>query len=102
MSVLPVGGLAAAISNQNQPDLPASPDAVELPQAFANDHNDDSLELLVIGESSAAGVPYDWWLSVGSLVTWQLEKFIPGRRFHVTTLAASGATLELQHQRLAD
>ena len=55
----------------------------------------------MVGESSAAGVPYDWWLSIGQIVSWQLGELIPGRRFHHNIVAVSGATLERQHQKLA-
>ena len=51
--------------------------------------------------SRAAGVPCDWWLSIGNLVSWQLEKVIPHRRVRVKILAAAGETLEKQHEKLS-
>jgi hypothetical protein len=62
----------------------------------------DALRLVVIGESSAAGVPFNLFgLSIGSLVAWQLEEALPGRQIELFNLADSGETLERQHRRLA-
>jgi hypothetical protein len=57
--------------------------------------------IVVIGESSARGYPYQPWLSVGQIVAWQLEKTLPGRRFRVDVRARVGANLEEMHQDLA-
>ena len=57
--------------------------------------------IVVIGESSARGYPYQPWLSVGQIVAWQLEKALPGRRFRVDVRARVGANLEEMHQGLA-
>jgi hypothetical protein len=57
--------------------------------------------IVVIGESSARGYPYQPWLSVGQIVAWQLEKALPGRRFRVDVRARVGANLEEMHQDLA-
>jgi hypothetical protein len=54
-----------------------------------------------MGESSAEGVPYNRWVSIGRIIAWQLEEAIPGRSIHFETLAESGETLEMQHQRLS-
>jgi hypothetical protein len=68
---------------------------------------DDAVEIVVVGESSARGDPFNdpyhpgTWLSIGQIVTWQLERAIPSRRFHLEILAVGGSTLEQQHQRLA-
>jgi hypothetical protein len=99
-SALPVGGLDSTVLEEEQPRFPAPPEEVKLPVTFAEDAQDGSLEILVVGESSAEGVPYSWWLSIGNMVAWQLEKIIPERRFHFTILANSGDTLEMQHKRL--
>jgi hypothetical protein len=56
----------------------------------------------VIGESSARGVPYDPWLSVGQIVGWKLESVFPGRPIVVETWAKGGANLAQMHNRLAD
>ena len=55
----------------------------------------------MLGESSAEGVPFQKWLSIGAIVKWQLEKAIPGLTVQLTILARSGDTLEKQHEALA-
>jgi hypothetical protein len=63
---------------------------------------ENGLTLVVLGESSAQGVPFNLYaLSVGSLVRWQLEELLPGRAIELVNLAASGDTLERQHLKLA-
>jgi hypothetical protein len=61
----------------------------------------DEVSIVVIGGSSALGVPYEGWISVGTIVGRELSRTIPNRRFHVEILAKRGATLEEQHQKLA-
>ena len=61
----------------------------------------DEVSIVVIGGSSALGVPYEGWLSVGTIVGRELSRAIPNRRFQVEVLAKRGATLEDQHQKLA-
>jgi len=56
--------------------------------------------LVVIGESSGRGEPYDPWLSVGQIVGWQLERVFPGRRFKVEILARPGLNLRQAVERL--
>jgi lysophospholipase L1-like esterase len=60
------------------------------------------VRIVVVGESSAEGVPYRDWLSVGKVVTWQLRRAIPWRMFHVEVQARPGWTLEQMHQRLVE
>src|SRR5262245_23106231 len=36
--------------------------------------NGEDVNILVVGESSAEGVPYRDWLSVGKIVAWQLRR----------------------------
>ncbi len=55
------------------------------------------LNIVVIGESSARGVPYEKWLSVG----WRLRQALPDRRVRVEVLAESGKRLEDMPQKLA-
>jgi lysophospholipase L1-like esterase len=59
------------------------------------------VHVLVVGESSAEGVPYRDWVSVGKIVVWQLRKSIPTRMFHLENQARAGWTLEQMHQKLA-
>ncbi len=61
----------------------------------------DELVIAVIGGSSARGVPYDSWLSVGEIVARELQKVFPAQHFRVDVLAENGATLEAMHQKLA-
>jgi hypothetical protein len=62
---------------------------------------DDSVSIVVIGESSARGYPYNPAVSVGQIVGWQLGHALPGRRFEVDLRARLGITLEQAHQDLA-
>jgi hypothetical protein len=76
--------------------IPAWPRA-----AVRSPHAEDEIEIVVIGESSARGVPYDDWLSVGQIVGRELQAALLARRIHVNVLAESGATLEAMHHKLA-
>jgi lysophospholipase L1-like esterase len=57
---------------------------------------------VVVGESSAEGVPYRDWLSLGKIVVWQLRHLFPERMFHLEVQARAGWTLEQAHQKLAE
>jgi hypothetical protein len=61
----------------------------------------EEVNVTVVGESSAVGVPFDTWLSVGKIVAWQLGEAVPGKRFRVDLIAKSGDTLAGQYQKLA-
>lgn len=102
-TVVPVGGLSLGAHVDPQTMWPpVSLADVELPDSFPVPRVAGApIELVVVGESSAQGVPFDEWLSVGHLISWQLEDVIPGRRVCLQVVANSGDTLELQHQRLA-
>jgi hypothetical protein len=76
--------------------LPALPGRTGAPS-----HPGDEVSIVVIGGSSALGVPYEGWLSVGAIVARELGRAIPNRRFRVEILARRGATLEDQHRELA-
>ena len=76
--------------------LPAMPS-----QFVAPTRPGDEVSIVVIGGSSALGVPYQGWLSVGTIVGRELCRAIPDRRFRVEVLAEKGATLESMHQKLA-
>jgi hypothetical protein len=73
----------------------------ELPGRFDEPARPDEVTLAVLGESSAVGVPYESWLSVGSIVAWQLGRAMPARGFRVELLARKGDTLEGQFRELA-
>ena len=81
--------------------LLSEPEEIELPTEFPTAPDDDTLNLVVVGESSAKGHPYHLWVSVGAIVQWQLEEAIPGRRVRLEILAESGSNLERQHRKLA-
>lgn len=61
----------------------------------------DEVSIVVIGESSAEGVPYQKWLSIGEIVGWRLREVFPERKIRVDVLAESGTRLEHMHQKLA-
>jgi lysophospholipase L1-like esterase len=73
----------------------------ELPREFA-EKGDGEATLVVLGESSAAGVPFEKRLSVGKIVAWQLGEVIPARRFRALVLATPGDTLEGQYRQLSE
>ena len=50
--------------------------------------------ILVIGESSAVGEPYEPWLSVGQIVGWKLQSIVPDRTFDLDIRARGGFCLE--------
>jgi hypothetical protein len=70
-----------------------------LPRALRGSGGDD-VTLVVMGESSAVGIPYESWFSIGRILTWQLEQVLPRRQFRLELLAEAGATLEQQHEKL--
>jgi len=58
------------------------------------------VDILVIGESSAQGVPYEKWLSVADIVAWKLGVAFPHRVFEVENQAAPGLSLQAMHTKL--
>ena len=97
-------GIAEAIAKawdtppRSEP-APAARDR-ELPREFA-ESGDGEVTLVVLGESSAAGVPFEKRLSVGKIVAWKLGEVIPARRFRPLVLATPGDTLEGQYYQLS-
>jgi Tetratricopeptide repeat len=87
----------------NPEEAQATTDAdPELPTRFpAVNPSTAPLRILVIGESSGRGEPYQPWLSVGHIVAWRLEKVLPGRPIWLDIWAYGGATLEAMHNKLA-
>ncbi len=73
----------------------------ELPTRFPDPIGDRTIDIVVVGESSAEGVPFDKWLSVGKVAAWGLEQAMPGRAVRLEGVALAGDTLEGQHQKLA-
>jgi lysophospholipase L1-like esterase len=64
---------------------------------FPDPPGEATVDILVLGESSAVGVPYQEWLSVGQIVAWKLGEAFPDRRFPVVHLARPGLTLDKVH-----
>lgn len=82
-----------------QMTLPKPPESVVMP-AHHQPADRTDLNIVMLGESSAAGVPYID-LSPGLLVQWKLNEVFPNRVIHMNILATGGETLENQHVRLA-
>jgi hypothetical protein len=84
---------------------PASPDAWNR-AASTTTRSDrsagDGLYLVVVGESSARGEPYQPWVSVGQIVGWQLERVFPGRKILVDVRADGGLSLEVAIRLLSE
>ncbi len=64
-------------------------------------HDPSTLEVAVIGGSSAYGLPFEKWLSTGHIVAWKLQEIFPGRKVRLDILAEPGVHLERMHQKLA-
>jgi hypothetical protein len=101
-TAVPVGGLKG-----DAPPKPfsrfAGPVArFDLPTKFLDSPGDSDIDLVVLGESSAAGVPFQRWISIAKIVAWQLNEVFPARTIRLTNLARAGDTLERQHQALAN
>ena len=72
-----------------------------LPIRFEDRPADNVVDVLVIGESSAQGVPYEKWLSVADIVAWKLGAAFPRMTFQVENQAAPGLSLQAMHTKLA-
>ncbi len=102
-SVVPVGGIGRKLRIDREQIWPAvSLEDVRLPTRFEDPPGDSDIDIVVVGESSAEGVPFSDWLSIGRLVEWKLNEVMPGRRVNVQILAISGSILEHQHRKLAE
>ncbi len=97
---IPVGGLGPAEDVDAAWRLPASLEERELPTQFSDPPGDRTIDIAVMGESSAEGVPFQKWLSIGKIVAWQLGKAITGRPIRLNVLARSGDTLQAQQHVL--
>ena len=53
----------------------------------------NDLTLLVLGESSAEGQPFEPWFSIGQVLVWQIEKANPGRKVNLIMAARGGIPL---------
>ena len=100
-TAVPIGGLRRGAETEDSAGPPIAAADVALPTRFSESSDDRSLDVVVLGESSAEGVPYNGWLSIGAIVSWQLGELLPGRRVRLQLLARMGDTLEAQHRKLA-
>ena len=100
-TAMPVGGLTRKARSRQSNDRLAPPAAVELPTDFPDSKDDRTINLVMVGESSAEGVPYNRWTSIGHIVSWQLQESLAGRPVRPSVLASSGSTLEIQQERLS-
>jgi hypothetical protein len=73
---------------------------IPLPTQFEDPPGDRDIDLVVLGDSSALGVPFERWLSIGDIVKWKLAEAIPGRTVRLHQLASMAHTLEQQHHQL--
>ncbi len=97
------GTVGADTDGRRDPPTGAAPDqSSRLSSAKSGiDAGGRPLRILVIGESSGRGEPYQPWLSIGQIVAWRLENVFPGRPIQIDIWAKGGATLETMHNRLA-
>ncbi len=65
--------------------------------SFPDPPGEATVDVLVLGASSASGVPYQDWFSVGEIVVWKLQEALPSRQFPVTNLAKPGLKLDDVH-----
>lgn len=99
--VMPPGGLTSDPREPAPVKAPADLRALAFPTEFPDPRNDREIDLVMVGESSAEGVPYNYWTSITIILQWQLEKILPGRPIRTHVLAASGDTLEAQCTAIA-
>jgi len=64
---------------------------------FSDPPDQNTVNILVLGASSAFGVPYQDWFSVAEIIAWKLRAAIPDRRFAIECLARPGLTLDKIH-----
>lgn len=97
-----VGG-STRRSSQDVKSWPRAASLPAVPTRFEETKGPRDLEIVVVGESSAEGVPYSLFqMSPGTLLSWRLERVFPGRNVRLTVLAFSGNTLADQYGRLAE
>ncbi len=99
-TALPTGGLHGTTGLADEVPLSQLPAVDQLPNDFPDARDDRQIDILVLGESSAAGVPYQNWLSVGSIIEWKLKEIFPARGVGLEILAMACETLESQQQKL--
>ncbi len=73
---------------------------ITLRTQFPDPPGDPAIDILTLGESSAEGVPYAYWVSLTRLLEWRLGEVFPGRKIQSRVLAVSGETLAGEHAML--
>jgi hypothetical protein len=101
-TAVPVGGLGIDERSDSSLRFAHALEEVDLRSNFPDPPGDREIDLVVMGESSAEGVPYNRWLSIGKIVAWKLQDAIPGRPIRLNIIARSGDTLEMQHKILSN
>jgi lysophospholipase L1-like esterase len=71
-----------------------------LPVRFEDRPGEKVVDILVVGESSASGVPYDKWFSVADIVAWKLQDAFPQFTFRIENQASPGLSLQAMHTLL--
>jgi len=99
-TALAVGGLRGMTPRGGEVQLAEIPGLGQLPSRFPDSEDDRQIDVLVLGESSAEGVPYNRWVSIGAMVQWKLREVFPTRPVGLEVLAASRETLDRQYEKL--
>ena len=94
--VMPPGGFTLEPGEPVALKAPTDLRALELSTDFRDTADDPTVDIVMVGESSAEGVPYNYWLSIAPILEWRLREILPGRPIQTHILAASGDTLEGQ------
>ena len=89
LGILEIAAWGLAAYSRIPPNPPSIPPLV--PSATSGE---STLTLLVLGESSAEGQPFQPWFSIGQIIAWQLERARPGRKVEVMMRASGGTDLE--------
>src|SRR5262249_54459173 len=69
---VPPGALYRDSQPRPEPPMPESASASDGPTEFPDADHGPEIDIAVLGESSAEGVPYNRWISIGSILQWQL------------------------------
>jgi lysophospholipase L1-like esterase len=99
-TAVPAGGLRDREAGDEPLHVTALPAVDQFPSRFPESADDRQIGILVLGESSAEGVPLSRWVSVGSMIRWKLKEVFPGRPVWLDVFATSRETLEIQQDRI--
>ena len=79
-TAVPIGGLGRGTGKGDTIGPSISAGDIPLSTRFSDPPDDREIDVVVLGESSAEGVPYNGWLSVGAIIAWQLDDLFADRR----------------------